>query len=168
MKKLVLGLFLTFAALTLLLSPALAETKEPQAARTLSAADRAFLASLARMPIAPAPAAKRPGDDPPIGENALCSATAYCWDGTTRSCQGNNSTTSCTAVDSNCPGQRGYVTCDGATTYCPTCPPGECGEDWCQDEDNCASSCYPCDYTYTCNPTYCTDRCRCIFSTCPI
>lgn len=169
MKKLVLGLSLTLAALAFLLSPAMAETNASQAARTLSAADRAFLQSLASMPIAPAAASKRPGNDPPpVGENALCSATANCWDGSTRSCQGYNSTVSCTAVDSNCPGQRGYVTCDGTTTLCPACPPGSCGEDWCQDEDACAISCSPCDYTYTCNATYCTDRCRCIFSTCPI
>lgn len=166
MKKLVLGLFLTFAALTLLVSPALAETKEPQVARILSAADRAFLASLARMPIAPAPAAKRPGDDPPVGEFALCTATANCWDGSTRYCEGNNSTASCTAVDSNCPGQRGYVTCDGVTSYCPVCETEPCPEDWCQNEESCASSCYPCDANYICNATYCTERCRCIFSTC--
>lgn len=166
MKKLVLGLSLTFAALSLLQSPAMAETKEPQAARTLSAADRAFLASLAAMPVAPAPAAKPPGSDPPVGAFALCTATANCWDGTTRYCEGNNSPASCTAVDSNCPGQQGYVTCDGATTWCPACedpcPPG-----WCDGEEDCASSCYPCDYSYTCNQTYCIDRCRCIFQTCP-
>jgi hypothetical protein len=165
MKKLVLGLSLTLAALILLVSPALAETKEPQAVRTLSAADRAFLASLARMPIAPAPAAKRPGDDPPIGEFALCTATASCGSYNI-SCQGNNSTTSCTATDRNCPGEQGHVTCDGNTTWCSEtcdgCPPG-----WCDGEEACASNCYPCNYTYTCNQTYCFDRCRCIFSTCP-
>lgn len=166
MKKLVRGLFLSFAALTLLLSPAMAETKEPQAARTLSAADRAFLASLARMPIAPAPAAKRPGDDPPVGEMALCTATANCGIGTVY-CEGNNSTASCTAVDRNCP-EVGHVTCDGVTTWCANDPPCPgCGEDWCQDESNCAANCYPCNYTYTCNETYCTDRCRCLFATCP-
>ncbi|HEY9422116.1 MAG TPA: hypothetical protein VIW92_11935, partial [Thermoanaerobaculia bacterium] len=65
--------------------------------------------------------AKRPA----LGmEKALCTATAYCHNGTTVSCQGNNSTTSCTAVDSNCAnGQRGYVTCDGVTTYCVACDP---------------------------------------------
>src|SRR5215213_10905728 len=55
---------------------------------------------------------------------ALCTATANCDSGTTVSCQGNNSTTSCSAVDRNCTNnQRGSVTCDGVTTTCPTaCP----------------------------------------------
>lgn len=58
-----------------------------------------------------------------LGEKALCTATANCESGTV-SCQGNNSTTSCSAIDRNCTaGQRGSVTCDGVTTYCPTtCP----------------------------------------------
>lgn len=171
MKKIVLGLFLTFAALTCLASPALAEeaeeAKEPQAARVLSAADRAFLASLARMPIAPAPAAKPPKEDPPVEAFALCTATADCWDGSTRYCEGNNSSASCTAVDSNCPGQRGYVTCDGVTTWCPVCETEPCPEGWCEGEQDCAANCYPCNYTYTCNETYCLDHCKCKWATCP-
>lgn len=39
------------------------------------------------------------------------------------SCTGASS---CSAVDQNCPGQRGYVVCDGSYTYCPSCP--ECSE----------------------------------------
>src|SRR5215216_2742958 len=35
-------------------------------------------------------------------EKALCSATANCGAGITVSCQGNQSTTSCTGVDRNC------------------------------------------------------------------
>lgn len=164
MKKLVLGLFLTFAALTFLVSPATAEKQETQPAPTLSAADRAFLAALARMPIAPAPAAKRP-DDPPIGEMALCTASASCGSYNI-SCEGNNSSTSCSAADRNCPGEQGHVTCDGNTTWCSEtcdgCPPG-----WCDGQAECALSCYPCNYTYTCNPTYCIDICRCKWATCP-
>jgi hypothetical protein len=37
----------------------------------------------------------------------------------------------CTAVNRNCAvGERGYVTCDGNTTFCPLCsePPPECEE----------------------------------------
>lgn len=58
-------------------------------------------------------------------EKALCTATTICDGGVVISCQGNNSTTSCTAVDRNCAsGQRGRVTCDGVTTICPTaCDP---------------------------------------------
>lgn len=166
MKKLVLGLFLAFAALALLQSPALAETKEPQVARILSAADRAFLASLAAMPLASAPAAKPSEPDPPIGEMALCTASATCRDGNTISCQGNNSATSCTAVDSNClQDVTGYVTCDGNTTWCPRCP---CPRGWCDGEGACASRCYPCAYTYTCNGNRCTDDCLCNFQNCPV
>lgn len=58
-------------------------------------------------------------------------APAYCIadcspDGPDVDCTGDT----CSAVDRNCSaGQRGYVTCDGYTTFCPTCggPPGvEC------------------------------------------
>jgi hypothetical protein len=168
MKKMVVGLSLALAILCFLVSPALA-ADPPQAPLTLSVADQAFLASLAKQVGTPdpVPAAKRPGR---IGEKALCSAQANCWDGSVISCQGNNSTTSCSATDSNCSaGQRGSVTCDGNTTLCPACPPQDCGPDFCtwEDEDNCAASCYPCSYRLTCNTTYCFEICRCDFRTCP-
>jgi hypothetical protein len=151
MKKMFVGLSL--AALGLLLSPAMAAAQ--------SAADQAFLASLAA-PVAPAPAATQETGL----EKALCSASASCGDGTWVYCEGNNSTVSCTGVDRNCP-ERGRVTCDGVTTWCPTtcpgCPVGSCGNEW-----ECAQNCYPCAYTYTCNTTYCFDTCRCKFATCPV
>jgi hypothetical protein len=65
---------------------------------------------------------------PRIGlEKSLCSATANCATGTV-SCQGNNSTTSCSGFDRNCSlGERGHVTCDGITTSCPTaCTVSDC------------------------------------------
>jgi len=69
---------------------------------------------------------------------ALCSASASCGTSTI-SCQGNNSTTSCTATDRNCSvGQRGFVTCDGVTTYCTTCP-----IDWCK-ECSATGDCFAC------------------------
>lgn len=76
-------------------------------------------------------AAKRPGAGL---EKALCSATANCESGTI-TCQGNNSTTSCSATDRNCTnGQRGSVTCDGVTALCPTtCPTTTI--DWCKTCD---------------------------------
>jgi hypothetical protein len=167
MKKMVLGLSLALAALGFLMSPAMA-ANPPQVAPALSAADRAFIASLAataKNPAAPALAAKRPLPGP--GAKALCTATANCESGTV-TCSGNNSTTSCTAVDRNCSwGEQGHVTCDGATTWCPTACPG-CPPSWCTREANCSASCYPCDYDYTCDATYCTDDCRCRWSTCPI
>src|SRR6478752_5860402 len=117
MKKMVLGLSLSLAALAFLMAPAMAASSPPQVARVLSVTDQAFLASLATP--AATPAAKRPQ----IGPKSLCTASANCWDGSTVSCSGNNSTTSCSATDSNCSvHQRGSVTCDGVTTSCPICP----------------------------------------------
>ena len=159
MKKMVLGLLLALAASGFLLSPRMAAADPPQAAAVRSVADEAFLTSLA----APAPvsAAKRPGM-----EKALCSAQASCGSYTI-SCQGNNSTTSCSATDRNCPNQRGHVTCDGVTTWCSEPCPG-CPSNWCTFESDCAWSCFPCDYIYSCSQTNCTDSCRCRFSTCPV
>jgi hypothetical protein len=72
--------------------------------------------------------AKRPAI--PTGK-ALCTATAKC-QFTTISCSGNNSTTSCTAVDANCSaGVAGHVTCDGVTTSCPACCTGTGTQYWC-------------------------------------
>jgi hypothetical protein len=69
------------------------------------------------------PAAKRPQILP---GKSLCSATANCDTGTV-TCQGNNSTTSCSAADRNCDiGERGHVTCDGVTTSCATACPAPC------------------------------------------
>lgn len=169
MKKMVLGLSLALATLVFLVSPAMA-ADPPQAARTLSAADHAFLTSLARQVETPdpVPAAKRPSG---IGQKALCGATANCGNGNTVSCQGNNSTTSCSATDGNCTtGQQGSVTCDGVTTWCAPPEPCPCGPNFCTDQDeyNCAIGCSPCNYTFTCNTTYCFERCRCHWSTCPV
>ncbi len=159
MKKMVLGLSLSLAALAFLVSPAVA-------APVLNVADQAFLASLAASAGTPTPqlAAHRPA----IAPKSLCNVTANCWNGGTVSCSGNNSTTSCTGVDGSCPGERGHVTCDGVTTQCSTpCPGcGEIGVDWCTGADDCDSQCYPCQAIYTCNATFCTDHCRCRFSSC--
>jgi hypothetical protein len=164
MKKMVFGLSLALAVFGFLQSPAMAAVPSQVAP---SAADLAFLATLAapaKAPAAPEPAAKRPSGV----EKALCSATATCWNGTTVSCEGNNSTTACVGADSSCPNQRGYVTCDGSTTWCPECQsePEPCPSGWCSHEWECSMSCYPCPYTYTCNETYCTDFCRCNFRNC--
>ena len=66
-------------------------------------------------------AAKRPKG----WEKSLCNATANCFPGTV-TCGGNNSMTSCSAADRNCPGEQGHVTCDGNTTWCPTACPAQC------------------------------------------
>jgi hypothetical protein len=156
MKKMVLGFSLALAALGFLVSPTMA-------APEMSAADKAFISSLAA-PGAPAPvsAAKHPG----LGEKALCNASANCWNGTTVSCSGNNSTTSCSATDSNCSAhQRGSVTCDGVTTSCPACP---CDLNCTEARAECADLCSPCPAITTCSLSTCTSTCRCKFSSCPL
>lgn len=68
---------------------------------------------------APTPEAQEVAKRPDVTPKAT--ATAHCWDGTTRNCSG----TTASAVDSSCPGQQGY--CTGTTTgtlYCPACPTG--------------------------------------------
>ena len=83
-------------------------------------------------------AAKRPR----AVEKALCTATVTCESGTI-SCQGNNSSTSCSATDRNCEfGIRGRVTCDGVTTECPTgCPCGTPDCCFCAATGDCFSCC---------------------------
>jgi hypothetical protein len=157
MKKLVVALFLTSAALGFFSLPAMADG--PPVAPALNAADRAFLSSLA----APQPvlAANKPGGGG--ATESLCSAQAYCALGGTISCQGNSS---CHAQDGNCNwGVTGYVICDGQYYGCggSCCPEGFCTRDW-----QCAQSCYPCNPIYTCDWGSCSDNCDCQWSTCPV
>lgn len=162
MKKVVLGLSFALVGLVLFLSPVLAEPHPSQAMPALSAADQAFLSSLATQAGTPEPvaAAKRPGR---IGEKALCSATASCGDGTTVYCESNNSVSSCSAADRSCP-ERGHVTCDGVTTVCPT--PCICDLNCTEERSLCESDCYPCAFNFTCSMSTCTVSCHCRFSTC--
>jgi hypothetical protein len=75
-----------------------------------------------------------------IRPNSLCTATAHCSTGTVF-CSGNNSVTSCSAADRNCPSEQGHVTCDGSTTWCqPVCP---CGRDVCCTCDQ-TGDCFAC------------------------
>lgn len=70
--------------------------------------------------------------------DATC--TAVCNSGITVSCTAS----SCTAVNSSCPNQAGYVTCGSQTTYCPSCPPPlGCpgGVPTCTSTRQCALSC---------------------------
>lgn len=143
MKKMVLGLSLSLAALAFLMSPALAAPNPAPAAPVLSAADQDFLASLAAPVGTPAPelTAKRPA----IGQKAMC--TANCWNGGTVSCTG---TGTCTAVNGSCP-EPGHVTCDGTPHSCSACVPS------CDDlELECEESCSPCAVrTFQCSPYIC-------------
>ena len=164
MKKTMFGLSVALIAFGFLVSPVLAAGPRQQEERVLTAADQAFLISLAAQ--APkAPAARRASAG---AEKSLCNATANCGGGVTVSCSGNASVTSCSAADRNCGvGEQGHVTCDGVTTWCPgTC--SGCPADWCTYQQDCADSCYPCAFTYTCIQSSCTDRCRCKFATCPV
>ncbi len=163
MKKMVLGLSLALATLCFFVSPAMA-ADPPQGLQTVSAADQAFLASLTEQAGTPdpVPAARRPGRPEGIGEKALCTATAHCWNGTTVTCQDNTVPASCTAVDSNCPGQRGSVTCNGITTLCPACP---CNLNCNQEKAECLDYCDPCPISFSCNLTTCTSTCTCRYST---
>jgi hypothetical protein len=149
MKKMVLGISLTLAALVFLVSPAAAATPQ-QGAPALSV----FLASLGTP--APTPVAKRPA----LGGKVLCSVSANCGSGGTIGCSGNNSTTSCSGTDQNCSvGQQGSVTCDGVTTWCPPCQVN-CDDLWSQCELNCE----PCPIkTFQCSSPY---RCRCDYLHC--
>jgi hypothetical protein len=96
----------------------------------------------------------------PIGVNALCTATAQCSPGTV-SCQGNNSPASCTAVDRNCPGEQGHVTCDGNTTWCPApCP---CTTGTLQQRECCqcdqTGDCFACCVCGGGSKAHCFDQC---------
>ena len=92
--------------------------------------------------------------------DSACTATADCCDDSWVSCSGSGT---CTAVDVACPAQRGYVQCDGVTTYCPACnapacqPPGctttQCVKDlqcydWCMQHEGypgvCRNNCCIC------------------------
>ncbi|HEY7213607.1 MAG TPA: hypothetical protein VIC28_03205, partial [Thermoanaerobaculia bacterium] len=144
-------------------SPVMAADPPPRVAPMLSAADRAFIASLAapvQTPTSPVLLAKLPGP----GTKSLCSATANCASGTVY-CEDNTNPANCTGVDRNCAvGEPGHVTCDGVTTWCPTGCPCTCEqlETWCSQE------CYPCSYNFNCtDPDNCDSFCHCNFSTCP-
>jgi hypothetical protein len=156
MKKMVLALSLSLAALGFLVSPALAASPEP-AAPVLSADDQEFLASLAIVPAGTSAlelAAKRPA----IGPKSLCTATANCFPGTV-TCSSNTSVSSCSAADRNCNAEQGHVTCDGVTTWCsPACPVPDCGPYWCTQD--CDALC-PCGGTLICNTNPCTSHCKC-------
>ena len=64
------------------------------------------------------------------------------------SCSGGT----CSSVDRNCSaGQRGYVQCDGVTTYCPVCPTPGCNEGWVEYRDGgCCQGGYQKWHVYEC------------------
>ena len=78
-----------------------------------------------------------------LATKSQCTASATCGGSAPVSCNG---TTTCTAVDQSCPGERGYVRCDSAVTFCAPCDPeppncsefdhGSCTYSW-DAESNC-------------------------------
>jgi hypothetical protein len=156
MKKMVLALSLSLAALGFLVSPALAASPEP-AAPVLSAEDQEFIASLAIVP-AGTPAPELVAKRPDITPKATC--IANCGSGTPVSC---TYTGTCSATDRNCNAEQGHVTCDGSTTWCqPACP--GCPPTWCTQD--CSAQCDPCPGTLICNESHCTSHCKCDFIHC--
>jgi len=164
MKKMLYRLSL-LAVLGSLVSPAMAAT-DP--ARAAPETDRGFLAFLAALqtPVPMAAASKGKGPSGGVSEMALCSASASCGSDPGLYCEDDTSPANCTGVDRNCSvWQQGYVSCNGVTTWCPNdCD--ECPTGWCDGADACATSCYPCPYSYNCNYTYCSDDCQCRYDIC--
>lgn len=153
MKKMAWGISVILTAFVFLVPPAMAASV-PHGAPALSA----FLASLATP--APVPMAKRPA----LTGKALCTASANCANGGTVSCSGNNSATSCSAVDGNCNvGEPGHVTCDGVTTWC-----SDCACSCAAERANCAADCDPCPFTFSCSTSTCPGTCHCKFAGCPV
>lgn len=74
---------------------------------------------------AAAPSCAPAGAQPVVAfeQAAYCSATALCGDGSTVSCSCSGPSCNCNAQDVSCSAnQRGYVSCNGNTTYCTACP----------------------------------------------
>lgn len=111
-------------------------------------------------------AAKGPGDGPGgVGQMSACTAQASCGSGVTPvSCSGNST---CSAIDRNCPSQRGQVTCDGVTKTCAVCPVDYCAQ--CASTGDCVACCrcdggtaIMCNNCCTCDATGdCMACCRC-------
>lgn len=86
-----------------------------------------FLDSLSSSGSCPAPLETAAGKDDPGGITAFAYCEANCSPYSSVSCSGGT----CSAVDRNCSaGQRGYVQCDGAPTYCPPCGCSEGAVEW--------------------------------------
>ena len=119
MRSPILGAALA-VGLLLVAGTALAQTPAaPDCPQALPIAPLFSQAAIAGLAGAPAPAALQ----------CYCSASANCWNDTVVSCSDSSSPCDCTGVDSSCSaGQRGYVRCNGVTTYCPVCPTGDCAQ----------------------------------------
>jgi len=98
--------------------------------------------SCAVRPSAQRQAAKHPAA---VTGKSLCDATAICDTGSV-SCSSNASVSNCSSADRSCDaGERGHVTCDGVTTWCPNaCPPP------CQGLTGIDRQCCICDTTNDC------------------
>jgi len=94
------------------------------------------------------------------GPSANCTASADCHDGSTISCDGNSE---CHGFDANCPSTRGYVECDHARQYCPSCPPSQSGPCDSLNDSYCTylfnKSSYCCVAVWTAPGAYCPNVC---------
>jgi hypothetical protein len=81
------------------------------------------------------------------GPESTCWAAATCSGGGSVSCSGS---ATCSSVDASCPSQRGYVTCDGVTTYCPICRLLNCTKDGdlCVSTSDCRPPQEDCEFCY--------------------
>lgn len=158
-----LSLLLVLLSLT---APAVAAADPARAAPGPDRGFLAFLDSMQKNPVPMAAASKGKGPGGGVSEMALCTASASCGGDPGVYCEDHTSPANCSGVDQNCGwGQRGYVTCNGVTTYCPDdCDP--CPDGWCDGASYCAWACHPCPYNYTCMQQYCSDDCQCRFDIC--
>lgn len=95
--------------------------------------DRSFM-NPEESPVAPlCPGRSAEKASPQVLSSAVC--TADCWDGSWVTCSGSQ----CSAIDSNCPSQRGFCWSDAeGTKRCPEC----CHGAFCKDSSWCCPGCF--------------------------
>jgi hypothetical protein len=96
-----------------------------------------------------------------IGQASVC--IAHCWNGSTQTCTG----TSCFAVDSSCPGERGYCWSNTeGTKYCPECQSCQGCTASCANAGGGTVSCTSCTGDYFC-VNNCYAYCDGVYHWCP-
>jgi hypothetical protein len=81
---------------------------------------------------------------------------------TSVSCSSDTSSVSCSGINRNCAaGERGRVTCNGVTTWCPLCPPppSNCQTLLAQCVNSCPGGCVK---SFRCSPYSCVCGPPCI------
>lgn len=133
-----------FSSIVLVLAAGVAPAAAP-------VADAGQLAAAPLCQTAPA-AAVAPGTGTPLFLDSFCQAD--CTQGSDVSCSGNV----CSAQNQVCSaGQQGHVTCDGQTTFCPSCPPtGGCTRFECRQGCGCPGC-----FSFCVDLETCTCECIC-------